>query len=131
LDQLSLAVRAAAAVVAVAGLRVLAGAVSASAERRTREAAILKVLGAARIQALVASVVEYGAVGLIAAATGVLLGAAAAYPVVRYAFHFAWRFDWRVAAMLLPLTAGLTAAGGALAAIPALLRRPAPVLRGE
>ena len=131
LDQLSLGVRGAAAVVALAGLLVLVGATTATAERRTREVAILKVLGAARSQALVASVVEYGAVGLIAAATGVLLGIAAAYPVVRYAFHFDWRFDWSVVTVLLPLTVALTAGGGALAAIPALLRRPAPVLRGE
>ena len=89
------------------------------------------MLGAARAQALVASVVEYGAVGVIAAIIGVLLGAAAAYPVVRYAFHFDWRFDWSVITVLLPLTVALTAAGGAIAAIPALMQRPAPVLRGE
>ena len=131
LDQLSLGVRGAAAVVALAGLLVLVGATTATAERRTREVAILKVLGAARAQALVASVVEYGAVGVIAAIIGVLLGAAAAYPVVRYAFHFDWRFDWSVITVLLPLTVALTAAGGAIAAIPALMQRPAPVLRGE
>ncbi|HTK35218.1 MAG TPA: FtsX-like permease family protein [Caulobacteraceae bacterium] len=131
LDQLSTGIRGAAAVVALAGLLVLAGAAAATAERRTRDVAILKVLGATRGQALVASVVEYGAVGLIAAATGVLLGSAAAYPVVRYAFHFDWRFDWSVITVLLPLTATLTAAGGALAALPALLQRPAPVLRGD
>jgi putative ABC transport system permease protein len=131
LDQLSLGVRGAAAVVALAGLLVLVGATTATAERRTREVAILKVLGATRGQALVASVVEYGAVGLIAATTGALLGTAAAYPVVRYAFHFDWRFDWSVITVLLPLTVVLTAAGGALAAVPALMQRPAPVLRGE
>ena len=131
LDQLSMGVRGAAAVVALAGLLVLVGATTATAERRTREVAILKVLGAARGQALIASLVEYGAVGVIAAATGVLLGAAAAYPVVRYAFHFAWRFDWSVVSVLLPLTVALTAGGGAIAAVPALLQRPAPMLRGE
>jgi len=131
LDQLALAVRGAAAVVAVSGLLVLGGAVAATAERRTREAAILKVLGAARSQALAATVVEYGSVGLIAAATGVLLGTAAAWPVVRFAFDFEWRFDWSVLTVLLPATVTLTAVAGALASIPALLSRPAPVLRRE
>lgn len=131
LDQLSLGVRGAAAVVAVAGLLVLVGATTATAERRTREAAVLKVLGATRAQALAASVVEYGAVGVIAGATGVLLGAVAAYPVVRWGFHFPWRFDWGVATVLLPVTVLATAAGGALAAVPALMRRPAPALRRE
>jgi putative ABC transport system permease protein len=131
LDQLAWGVRGAAAVVAAAGLLVLVGATAATAERRRREGAILKVLGATRAQALTASVVEYGAVGVIAAAAGVLLGTLAAYPVVVFAFEFDWRFDWSVATVLLPLTAGLTAVGGALAAIPALAQRPAPVLRRE
>ena len=131
LDQLAMGVRGAAAIVALAGLLVLLGAATASAERRAREAAILKVLGAVRLQALTASVVEYGAVGLAAGVIGVLLGSAAAYPVVRYVFHFAWRFDWSVVSALLPATAILTAAGGALAAVPALMQRPAPVLRRE
>ncbi|HTI67282.1 MAG TPA: FtsX-like permease family protein [Caulobacteraceae bacterium] len=131
LDQLAWGVRGAAAVVAAAGLLVLVGATAATAERRRREGAILKVLGATRGQALTASVVEYGAVGVIAAATGVLLGTLAAWPVVVLAFHFAWRFDWAVLTVLAPLTAGLTALGGALAALPALAQRPAPVLRRE
>jgi putative ABC transport system permease protein len=130
-DQLSWGVRGAAAVVAAAGLLVLVGATAASAERRRREGAILKVLGATRAQALAASVVEYGAVGVIAAATGAALGTAAAYPVVVLVFKFDWRFDWSVVGVLLPLTAVLTALGGALAAIPALAQRPAPVLRRE
>ncbi|OYX36294.1 MAG: oxidoreductase [Caulobacterales bacterium 32-69-10] len=130
-EQVSWGVRGAAAVVAVAGLLVLVGATAASAERRRREGAILKVLGATRAQALAASVVEYGAVGVIAATTGVLLGTAAAYPVVVFVFDFDWRFDWAVVGVLLPLTAVLTAVGGALAAIPALAQRPAPVLRRE
>ena len=131
LDQLAWGVRGAAAVVALAGLLVLVGATAATAERRRREGAILKVLGATRGQALLASVVEYGVVGLIAAATGVLLGTVAAYPVVEFAFHFTWRFDWSAVTVLLPLTAALTALGGALAALPALAERPAPVLRRE
>jgi putative ABC transport system permease protein len=131
LDQLSWGVRGAAAVVAVAGLLVLVGATAASAERRRREGAILKVLGATRAQALAASVVEYGAVGTIAAAIGVGLGTLAAWPVVVLVFKFDWRFDWAVVVVLLPLTALLTAAGGALAALPALAQRPAPVLRRE
>ncbi len=131
LDQLAWGVRGAAAVVAVAGLLVLCGATAATAERRRREGAVLKVLGATRAQALLACVVEYGAVGVIAASTGVLLGTLAAYPVVRYAFNFDWRFDWSVVAILLPLTAALTAIGGALAALPALAQRPAPILRRE
>ena len=62
-DRLALAVRGAAAVAALAGLLVLAGAIAARAQARTREAAVLKVLGASRAQILAAYILEYGAVG--------------------------------------------------------------------
>ena len=82
-DRLALAVRGAAAVAALAGVLVLAGAIAAGARARAREAALLKVLGAARGQVLTAYAVEYGAVGLIAGRRGVALGAAVmAWPVV-------------------------------------------------
>jgi putative ABC transport system permease protein len=80
---------------------------------------------------LAASVVEYGAVGVIAAVTGVLLGTLAAWPVVVFAFHFEWRPAFQPLAVLVLVTAGMTGVGGALAAVPALVQRPAPVLRRE
>jgi putative ABC transport system permease protein len=130
-DRLALAVRGAAAVAALAGLLVLAGSIAAGAGARAREAATLKVLGAARGQILLAYVIEYGAVGLIAGLAGVGLGAAAAWPVVVKVFEAQWRVDWAGVASLTGGAAGLTAIGGALAALQALSRRPAPVLRGE
>src|SRR5206468_8844184 len=72
-DRLALAVRGAAAVAALAGVLVLAGAIAAGARARTREAATLKVLGASRAQILGAYILEYGAVGVIAGAAGVAL----------------------------------------------------------
>ena len=130
-DRLALAVRGAAAVAALAGLLVLAGSIAAGAGARGREAATLKVLGAARGQILAAYVVEYGAVGLIAALAGVGLGAAAAWPVVVKVFQARWSIDWAGVVALTGGAAGLTAVGGALAALQALSQRPAPVLRSE
>ena len=128
-DRLALAVRGAAAVAALAGLLVLAGAIAAGAAARAREAAMLKVLGAARAQILAAYAVEYGAVGLIAGLAGVGLGAAAAWPVVTLVFQAGWSVDWSGIAALIGGAAGLTAIGGLIAAAAALSRRPAPVLR--
>jgi putative ABC transport system permease protein len=130
-DSLSLAVRGAASVAALAGLLVLAGSIAAGAGARAREAATLKVLGAARGQILMAYVVEYGAVGVIAALAGVGLGAAAAWPVVVKVFQARWSVDWTGVATLIAAAAGVSAIGGVLAALQALSRRPAPVLRGE
>jgi putative ABC transport system permease protein len=130
-DQLAWAVRGAAGVAALAGLLVLIGAVAASAQARAREAAILKVLGASRAAILLAYAVEYGAVGLIAGFAGLLLGVAAAYPVVVLIFHVPMAFDGAGLGAVLAGVAGAGAAAGAAAAFTALARRPAPVLRAE
>ncbi|PLR26631.1 oxidoreductase [Caulobacter zeae] len=130
-DRLALAVRGAAAVAGLAGLLVLAGAIAAGARARAREAATLKVLGATRTQILVAYVIEYGAVGLIAGAAGVLFGFAAAWPVVVKVFEASWSVDWSGVLVLLAGATGLATLGGLIAASLALSQRPAPVLRGD
>jgi putative ABC transport system permease protein len=130
-DRLALAVRGAAAVAALAGLLVLAGAIAARARARTREAATLKVLGASRAQILAAYILEYGCVGVIAGTAGVALGYAAAWPVVVKVFHAKWSMDWAGVASLLAAASLVAALGGLLAAFQALSKRPAPALRAE
>jgi putative ABC transport system permease protein len=130
-DRLALAVRGAAGVAALAGLLVLTGAIAARARARTREAAILKVLGASRAQILSAYVLEYGAVGLIAGAAGVALGYAAAWPVVVRVFEAKWSMDWQGVAALLGGAALVAGLGGLFAAFQALSKRPAPALRSD
>ncbi len=130
-DRVALAVRGAAAVALMAALLVLAGAIAARAIERTREAAILKVLGASRAQVLSAYVTEYGLVGLIAGAAGVGLGYAAAWPVVVRVFETEWSVDWGGIFALLGVASVLAGIGGLLAAFQALSKRPAPALRSE
>jgi putative ABC transport system permease protein len=122
-------VRGAAAVAALAGVLVLAGAIAAGARSRAREAALLKVLGAARGQVLAAYAIEYGAVGLIAGTAGVALGAAAAWPVVVKVFQARWSVDWGGVAALVGAAILLAGLGGWLAAARALAKRPAAALR--
>lgn len=130
-DRLALAIRGAAAVAALAGLLVLAGAIAARAQARTREAAILKALGASRAQILGAYVLEYGAVGVIAGAAGVALGYAAAWPVVVLVFKAHWSVDWSGVAALVGGAALIAALGGLAASLQALSKRPAAALRAE
>ena len=130
-DRVTLAVRAAAAVAGLAGLLVLAGAIAAGARARAKEAATLKVLGAARWQILAAYGIEYGAVGAVAGLAGVALGFAAAWPVVVKVFEATWSVDWTGAIGLIAGAAAITGAGGLIAALHALAMRPAPVLRAE
>ena len=129
--KLSLAIRAAAAVAAVAGLLVLIGAIATGARARAREAATLKVLGASSGQILAAYGVEYGAVGLIAGIAGVALGYAAAWPVVVEVFKATWSIDWAGVATLVVGAAALAGLGGLAAALGALAKRPAETLRAE
>ncbi len=130
-DRLALAVRAAAGVAALAGVLVLAGAIAAGARVRAREAALLKVLGAASGQVLAAYAIEYGAVGLIAGAAGVGLGACAAWPVVVKVFEAHWSIDWAGVLALIGGAVLVAGVGGLLAALQALSKRPAPVLRAD
>jgi putative ABC transport system permease protein len=130
-DRLALAIRGAAGVAALAGLFVLAGAIAARAQARTREAAILKALGASRGQILSAYVLEYGAVGVIAGVVGVGLGYAAAWPVVTLVFKAQWSVDWSGVAALVGGAALIAALGGLAASLQALSKRPAAALRAE
>ncbi|HWA60475.1 MAG TPA: FtsX-like permease family protein, partial [Caulobacteraceae bacterium] len=127
--RLALAIRGAAAVAALAGLLVLTGAITAGAQARAKEAATLKVLGASRGQILAAYAIEYGAVGLIAGVAGVAIGYAAAWPVVVKVFEAKWSVDWGGVAALVGGASGLATLGGLAAAMVALARRPAGMLR--
>lgn len=130
-DRLALAIRGAAGVAALAGLLVLTGAIAARAQARTREASILKVLGASRLQILSAYVLEYGLVGAIAGVTGVGLGCLAAWPVVTQVFKADWAVDWKGVFALVIGAAVLAGLGGLLASLHALSKRPAAALRSE
>ncbi|WP_304176223.1 ABC transporter permease [Phenylobacterium aquaticum] len=127
--RLALAIRGAAAVAALAGLLVLVGAIAARAQGRAREAAILKALGASRLQILSAYVLEYGAVGVIAGAAGVGLGYLAAWPVVTLVFKAHWSVDWAGVCALVAGAALIAGLGGLAASLQALSKRPAEALR--
>ena len=74
IGKVTMAVRFMALFSIIAGLIVLIGAVATSRFQRLRESALLKTLGATRQQIRQVLVTEYAALGLLAAATGGLLG---------------------------------------------------------
>jgi len=69
------------------GLVVLAGAVVTGRWQRVREVVILRTLGATRMQIRQALVAEYTVLGLLGAATGVLMAVVAAWALARFAFR--------------------------------------------
>ncbi len=101
LGQIGLAIRAAAAVTLLAGVLVLAGAIIAGRRARTRDAVLLKVLGATRAEVLRIYMVEYALLGLVTAVIAGGLGWLASWLVITQIMKTAW--------VALPLTLLVTA----------------------
>ncbi len=113
------------------GLVVLAGAVRVALAQRTREAVVLRTLGASRAQVRRILVAEYALLGVLAALTGGLLAVAGAWGLAHFAFRipFAPDVSWLLWALLVvPL---LTVAVGLAGSRGALRQPPLAVLRAE
>ena len=129
LDQVAAALAATGALTLVTGAIVLVGAMAAGQRRRTREAVILRTLGATRAQVRSAWLVEFGILGLTAGGVAGIVGSAASYAVAHYILHAQWVF--------LPGTLILTLAGslammllfGYVGTAAALRAKPASMLR--
>lgn len=113
------------------GLVVLAGAVRVALAQRTREAVVLRTLGASRAQVRRILTAEYALLGLLAALTGGVLAVAGAWGLAHFAFEIPFRPDlgWLGWALLVvPL---LTVAVGLVGSRGALRQPPLAVLRSE
>ena len=112
-----------------AGLLVLYAALLSSRDERTREAALLRALGASRRQLTRAQLAEFVAIGLLA---GVLAAAGATvtgWVLATKAFDFPYSFGW--AAWLLGIVGGVSLAllGGWLGLRPVMNEPPLRTLR--
>jgi len=131
LDQIAAALRATGGLTLAAGAIVLVGAVAAGQRRRTREAVILRAIGATRWQIRSAWLTEFGILGLTAGVLAGLVGSAASYGMTHYILHSDWVF--------LPATLISTLAGavvvmlifGYFGTAAALRAKPASQLRNE
>ena len=129
LEQLSVAVRAAASVAILAGIAVLVGALAASRRARIYDSVMLKLLGATRSRILAAQALEFTALALILSAIAFALGAASGWYVVVEVLELEWAPDWGVVAFTLAAGAVVTLVLGLLGSLPALAARPARALR--
>ena len=129
LEQVSLAILAAASVAVLAGIAVLLGAIAAARAARTYDTVILRVLGASTRQLLVLQLAEFGLLAAVLALVALGLGGTMAWLVIVQLFEFEWLPDWpRVLAVLgCGVTLVLTFALGA--SLPLLRARPARALR--
>ena len=129
LEQLGNGIRFLGAFTVLAGVAILAGAVSAGAVRRGRQVALFKTLGMTRMQVVNVFAVEYALVGLVAGVLGTIGAVVMAWVVVHFGFQIAW--VWHPGALLVALvsTVILSVVAGLAASTRALAVRPLAVLR--
>ena len=129
LGKMLVAVRGANLVSLLTGILVLAGALAAGLSTRSYEAVVLKTYGASRRQLLWGFIVEYGLLGLLAAAFGIIMGTVAAWGLARFVLDMPFQFSFGLAAgtaglaMVLTILAGLTVTWAALSAKPSFYLR--------
>ena len=129
LDQVSLAILAAASVAVLAGIAVLLGAIAAARAARIYDTVILRVLGASRGQLLALQFAEFGLLAAVLAGVALVLGSGIAWLVVVQMFEFDWLPDWTEILAVLGGGLVLVLAFALGASLPLLRARPAQTLR--
>jgi putative ABC transport system permease protein len=127
--ELSLGIRAAAAITLVASILVLAGALAAGHHTRVYDAVILKMLGATRRRLVFVYALEYAMLGLITAAIATVAGTLAGAYVVKEVMRFSFVFAGTTALFAAGLAVVLTVIFGLIGTWRALGQKPATVLR--
>jgi putative ABC transport system permease protein len=129
LEQVGFGVRFLGAFTVLAGIAILAGAISAGEVRRGHQVALYKTLGMTRAQVALVFAVEYALIGLVAGLLGTGGGVVLAFAVVRFGFEIAW--TWLPAAYVAAatVTVVLSVVAGLAASTRALAVRPLAVLR--
>ncbi len=129
LGKMLTAVRGANVVTLLTGILVLAGALAAGLSSRSYEAVVLKTYGATRRQLLLAFIIEYGLLGLVAAVFGIVVGSTGSWFLAHYILEMPWAFSFTLAAvtafgaMVLTIGAGLTVTLRALSVKPSFYLR--------
>jgi len=131
LNRISLGVRFLGGFTVLAGIAILAGAISAGSARRSHEVALLKTLGMTRRGVISHFAVEYALIGLVAGAIGACGATVLAWGVVTRGFNLTGQLEPWPLAIGIAASALLTVAAGLAASGRALQRRPIEVLRTE
>lgn len=129
LDQVSLAILAAASVAVLAGIAVLLGAIAAARAARLYDTVILRVLGASTRQLLTLQLAEFGLLAAVLAVVALGLGSGLAWLVIVELFEFDWLPDWQRILAVLGAGIALVLTFALGASLPLLRARPSRALR--
>jgi putative ABC transport system permease protein len=113
------------------GLVVLVAAIVSGRWQRVRESVLLRVLGASRRQVLRVLLVEYAALGVLAAATGVVLALGASWALAAFVFKVAFVPPAAPLLAAVGLVGLLTVVTGLLASRGITTHPPLAILRAE
>ena len=129
LNQMSVAILAAASVTVLAGIAVLLGAIAAARASRLYDTVILRVLGASRRQLLLLQLAEYGLLAALLAGVALVLGSLIAWIVIVQIFEFDWLPEWWQIFAVLGAGLALVLAFALAGSLPLLRAKPAQALR--
>ncbi len=129
LDQVALAILAAASVAVLAGIAVLLGAIAAARAARIYDTVILRVLGASRGQLLGLQFAEFGLLAVLLAGVALALGIGISWLIITQLFEFEWLPDWTEIFAVLGAGIGLVLVFAFAASLPVLRAKPAQTLR--
>lgn len=115
----------------LSGVLVLAGALTVGRKQREADAVVMKVLGATSRSVIVSFLVEYGVLGLLAAAMGAGLGVAAAWAILTFVMDIAFAPNVLTIVLVVLGAVAVTIATGVLTTRSAMSVRPAKRLRDE
>lgn len=111
------------------GLLILIGAVAMTKFQRLRDVALLKTLGASSRVIAALLVIEYGLLGSVAGAVGVVGASILSWVVSTRVLEIQWRLEPLTLAAAVLLTAGIVGIAGVLSSVDVLRRKPLAVLR--
>ena len=131
LAKISYVIRFMAMFTVLTGLLVLVSALAAGRYQRIQESVLLRTLGASRRQILRILLVEYVALGFLAALTGILLAVIAAWALTRFVFHTPFALEWAAVIIPLMLVPAFTVLMGFLLSLGILNQSPLTILRTE
>lgn len=129
LDQVALAILAAASVAVLAGIAVLLGAIAAARAARIYDTVILRVLGASRGQLLGLQFAEFGLLVAVLAGVALALGTGLSWLIITQIFEFDWLPDWPRILAVLGAGLALVLIFAFAASLPVLRAKPAQTLR--
>jgi putative ABC transport system permease protein len=129
IGQISEGISAASLLTILAGLLVLAGAITAGTRSRVYDATILKVQGATRARIAAVHAIEFAVLGLVTGVMALLAGTAGAWAICRFILNITFAFDAPAAAATVAGGAAAVLLFGLFGAVAALGIRPARVLR--